>query len=306
MRYAKLGKVTSTVSLVALLAAAGMSTAQAATPALAAVNATVGVSSSVKMTPHIFEDTIITKQPLGPQDSGLCGEAGLVPIMPEDTIEVHYELRRDRVNAVANPGFAFDPTLNLQTEWILNPAYFSCPNPDMFIVHAIDEPWFDDLCGTDNDVTHLPANTDKYFYYKTATQVVAEETPGHIFQQDIVHAFPIQLSNEPCEVTPPLAPVTPVPAIETPVFVPAAPEALADPVSELTSAEALVAATVPTTITSADTSAEVVAASAPVSTTQLANTGVDGILRFIFGVALMAVAIGGMMLRGRRGHSVRR
>jgi hypothetical protein len=218
MRFSKLGKVTSTVSLVTLLAAAGISSAQAVSPAL---NANIDVSSSVKTTPHVFEKTI-TKQPLGPQDSGLCGEAGLVPIMPEDTIEYHYELRNNVVDAVANPGFVFDPELKLQTKWMLNPAYFSCPDPDMFIVNPIEVPTFIDKCGVDNDKIILPANTRKYYYVIVGAGVVAHENPGFIFQQDIVTEFAGNTAV-PCEplaapvVTAPIEEVAPEPALVAPV-----------------------------------------------------------------------------------------
>lgn len=301
MRYAKLGKVTSTVSLMALLAAAGMSSAQAAPT----VQANVSVKSGVSLTPHIFEKAI-TIQPLAPEPSGLCGEAGLEPATPADTIEYHYEVRKNVVTAVANPGYFFDPALGLQTTWVVNGPYFTCPDPDMFIVHPIAEPWFDDFCGTANDVTHLPADTDKYRYSIIGNEVVATETDGHIFQQDIVHAFPIELSNKSCEVAPPVAPAVPVPVAETPQPVSAAPEAPADPVSELTPVEVPVAAAASTVITPTNVSADVAAASVPASETKLAETGPDDVLWFLFGIGLMAVAIGTGSSLGSRGYFSRR
>lgn len=311
MSYSKLGKVTSTVSLVALLATVGMSSAQAASPpVLVAMNANVGVSSSIKMTPHIHEKTI-TKQPLGPKDSGLCGEAGLVPIIPEDTIEVHYELRRDRVNAVANPGYAFDPALNLQTEWILNPPYFSCPNPvvpsaDIFIVQ-IDVPTFGRECDPADKQIVLSDTTDKHYYYyiQDGKVIAKEKTTDHIIQQDTPKEWPIVLSTEPCEdALPPVVQPAP-PAVEVPDvpveenLVPSTP--VTETETEVEAAPIQAAATTVADSTSSVPAGIAAAASAEQSSV-LADTGMNWLA---FGLCLIALSTGTAAILWGRGYFAR-
>jgi hypothetical protein len=288
MRYAKLGKISSTVSLMALLAAAGMSSAQAASPTLAGVGSTMSVASSAKMTPHVFENSIITDPPLPPGESGLCGQAGLEPVFQDTSaLHYHYEVRNNVITAVADPGSEFADTITLeQRTFLFNPAYYSCPedtnvpNPSIWITQ-IDAPHFGRVCDPADKQVVLPSTEDKLYYYliQDGEVIATEKDTNHIIQQDTIRRWPIVLSSESCD--------------EVTVIQPPAPSGeQTDAVASEPQAEAQVdVSAAPVALSAApavETAAPVTAVVAPPA--QLAVTG--GMDWFAFGVSLIVLSIG--------------
>lgn len=317
MRHAKLGKVTSIVSLAALLAAAGMSSARAATPMSAAASATNEVLSSVELTPHIFEKTIITLPPLAPRESGLCGQAGLDPILPDTAgLHYHYEVRNNVVTAVADEGYEFDASIteNMR-KWILNPAYYSCPdpvapspvvpNPDMFIVH-IDAPKFGRLCDPANEQIVLSDTTDKPYYYfiQNGKVIAREKTSDHIIQQDTISVWPIELSTEPCEIAAPVAKPVPPAAEEPDVSTGDDPASIVSASGEVNdiSAAPVAASVAPVTESVPSMEAAVEDSTAAALPNELANTGMNW---FAFGLCLIALSLGTGTVLWARGYFAR-
>lgn len=304
MRYVtQLGKITSTISLVGLLAVAGVSSAQAASVAEAGVVVKAGASLTVQMTPHAFENIILTDPPLTPEGTGICGEAGLHPI-EQDTSALHYhdEVRNNVVTAIPDPGYEF--AKGIQTVRIIDYKYFPCGDPSMFIV-KIDAPQFGRVCDPADKQIILSDTTDKPYYYVIQEgSVIAVAKPDHIIQQDTINVWPIVLSNTPCEsATSPAVtvPVQPSPVDQTPAAAPVAPVPNEAPIASVEqpavkAAEPAVQAAI-TPPTSGD-NVDVDASSTVSSKTELANTGPKAVT-FWLGIGMMALA-GGVTLVIRR------
>jgi hypothetical protein len=174
----------------------------------------------------------------------------------------------------------------------------------MFIVR-IDVPKFGRVCDPADKQVILSDTANKPYYYVIRDgSVVAVAKPDHIIQQDTINSWPIVLSDAPCEsATVPVVavPVQSSPVDQAPVVAPAASVPDEVPVAPVkqpavkTVEPAVKAAAVPlASVGSAEVDSSVQAS----SKANLAETGPSA-LGFWFGVGLVALAVGGILVSRR-------
>lgn len=109
-----------------------------------------------------------------------------------------------------------------------HPAVVCDDEPEEPVAVTPLPPTFDDLCGTDNDVTRIPDDTDEYTYTGLVTNtdgvisasVTATAAEGYTFGSGTTLTWNYTFDNTPCPVdTPPVVqpPAAPQPPVAAPV-----------------------------------------------------------------------------------------